>query len=75
MKESLRITKQMNGYTARLNAVLEDDTEQQQTFVYEEADDGKHVLDIVADVLGYFGEYEAVKKLFRTEEKEVIPDE
>ena len=70
MKESLRITKQMNGYTVRLNVVLEDDTEEQQTFVYEEASGDRHVLDFVADVLGYFGEHKVVEQLFRVEEKE-----
>ena len=55
MKESLRITRQENGFTVRMNVILNDDTEAKLTYVYEEKGEDAHVIDVLYDVLDYFG--------------------
>ena len=57
MKESIRITRHENGFTMRVNSVLEDDTEAQLTYLFEEQDEDLHMIDLLQFVLEYFGFY------------------
>jgi len=59
MREVARIMKVENGFTVRLNTVLEDGVESRPIYVYEDnyedAEDYGYVVSMLYDVLEYFG--------------------
>ena len=64
MKESLRITRHENGFTVRVNSILNDDTETKLTYLFEEQEEDLQVIDLLYFVLEYFGYYYSKHKRY-----------